>query len=893
MNLDGSYDLRLVALSVVIAVFVSYTAFGLMWRVINAAGAAHSRWLIGAASIMGAGVWSMHFVGMLALQLPVTVTYDIPLTLLSVVPAALGALLGFHFTITSDQGFGRFAVGGLFLGGGIVAMHYTGMAAMQLPATVSHDPALLALSAAIAIGASMMALQLTFASNERSPLEFDRGTLGGALLAGLAITGMHYTGLASATFDSVSPVTGAGLAGFDPLSLATIIAAITLLLLAVALAMSAADRKYAERRKLQTQELEENRATLERQVQERTQRLREAVNLLKRDIKARESAEVALKAEKERALVTLNSIADAVITTDRDGRVEYLNPAAERLVGWSVEEANGRALAEVCRLFEDPRTETAVKPLDPGFRDHDGSIRTRFVLHRRDGRRLVVEEATSLLRDERGNPTGTVMILHDVTQAQRMADELRYHASHDPLTGLVNRREFERRLESALRSARQEHDNHALAYIDLDQFKVVNDICGHIAGDALLRELAAALREKVRDNDTLARLGGDEFGLLLEGCPLKKAEDVAESMRREIDRFSFNWNGKSFSVGASIGLVPISFESDTVAGLLSAADVACYAAKDLGRNRVQVYHPSNEELARRHGEMHWVSGVNKALQQDRFILFAQTIKPLREGNGALPHREILIRILEKDGTLIPPGAFIPPAERYDLMPKVDRWVITHLFSSLSNYMRSHPNEENLQQALGMIAVNLSAASINDELFIHFVRDQFSEFGIPPEAICFEITETAVMASLERARNFIREVREMGCRLALDDFGSGMSSFNYLKNLPVDYLKIDGGFVRDLVRDTVDQTIIESINRTGHALGIRTVAEMVEERDSIEILRRIGVDYAQGMAISPPRPLFQPEALEEAHGDSDVVEDLETTLVGLERTRGGDNSETWH
>lgn len=892
MNLDGSYDLRLVALSIVIAVFVSYTAFGMMGRVYSAVGPARHRWLLSSALVMGAGIWSTHFVGMLAFQLPVAITYDVPLTLLSVVPAAVGALLGLHLAISPEAGFRRFVMGGICLGGGIAIMHYAGIAAIQIPATLSHDPWIMALSVLIAVGACIAALQSTFALRENSPLNFDRVTISGAALMGLAIAGMHYTGIASAKFLATAPIESTASVGFEPLSLATIIATVTLLILAVALATSASDRKSAEQQKAHSEELQTIRSDLEKQVHERTQRLREAVNLLKRDIKARESAESALQTEKERVMVTLSSIADAVITTDRDGHIEYLNPAAERLLGWSVEEARGRTLVDVCRLFDDPRSETATKPLDPGFRDHHESLRKRFVLHRRDGRRLVVEEATSLLRDEHGMPAGTVMILHDVTQAQRMADELRYHASHDSLTGLVNRREFERRLENALRSARQDHDDHALAYIDLDQFKVVNDICGHIAGDALLRELSAALREKIRDDDTLARLGGDEFGLLLEGCPLKKAEDVTESLRHEIERFSFNWNGKSFSVGASIGLVPITFESDTVAGLLSAADVACYAAKDLGRNRVQVYHPSNEELARRHGEMHWVAGVNKALQQDRFILFAQTIKPLRDGNGTVPHREILIRILEKDGTLIPPGAFIPPAERYDLMPKVDRWVITHLFSSLANYMRNHSQEENLQQALGMIAVNISAASINDELFVHYLRDQFSEHSIPPEAICFEITETAVMASLERARNFIREVRDMGCRLALDDFGSGMSSFNYLKNLPVDYLKIDGGFVRDLVRDTVDQTIIESINRTGHALGIRTVAEMVEERESIEILRRIGIDYAQGMAISPPRPLFQPEALE-ARGDTEVIEDLETTLVGLERTRGGGTAENWH
>ncbi len=884
MILDGSYDLRLVVLSVVVAVFVSYTAFGLTGRVADATQPARGRWLLYSALVLGAGIWSMHFIGMLALRLPARVSYDATVTLLSVLPAILGALLGLHFAKPSDSGRQHIILGGICLGSGIAAMHYTGMAAMRVAATYSYTPELLALSVIIAVAISGAALRLTFAMSQSTAPRTDRHAFAGALVMGMAIAGMHYTAMAAVSFVAAEPSAAATDAGLDPLSLATLVAAVTLSILAVAQSMSRIDRTIAEREKDHALELEAIRTDLEKQVQDRTQRLREAVSLLKRDIKARENAELALKTEKERAEVTLSSIADAVVTTDHEGGVEFLNPAAERLLGWGQDEAKGKTLIEVCRLSEDPRTDTAIKPLDPGFRDPVGAARTRFVLHRRDGRRLVVEEATSLLRDEHGNPIGTVMVLHDVTQAQRMADELRYHASHDALTGLVNRREFERRLENALRSARQEHNDHALAYIDLDQFKVVNDICGHIAGDALLRELAAALREKVRDNDTLARLGGDEFGFLLEGCPLKKAEEVAETVRRTIDEFNFSWNGKTFSIGASIGLVPINFESDTVAGLMSAADIACYAAKDLGRNRVQVYHPSNEELARRHGEMHWVAGVNKALQQDRFILFAQTIKPLRDGSGALPHREILIRILEKDGTLIPPGAFIPPAERYDLMPKVDRWVVTHLFSSLAAYLEAHPEEQDLMQSMGMISVNLSAASINDELFLHFLRDQFSEFAIPPEAICFEITETAVMASLDRARNFVREVRDMGCQLALDDFGSGMSSFNYLKNLPVDYLKIDGGFVRELVRDTVDQTIIESINRTGHALGIRTVAEMVEEHDSIEILRRIGVDYAQGMAISPPRPLFQPDAVVEARGESEINEDLETTLVELERSR---------
>ncbi len=891
MSLEGSYDLRLVALSVIIAAFVSYTALRLMERVNHAQGSARRMWLLGSSLTMGAGIWSMHFVGMLAYHLPIPMAYDISLTLFSAVPAVAGAAVGLTLVAHSGEGSQRFFSGGLFLGAGVSTMHYIGMAGMRMPATITYDPMLLTLSVIIAVAASTAALWLTCQLKDKPPLQLDRESVGGALLMGLAISGMHYTGMAAATFNSVPSASAIEPMGLDPLSVATIVAIVTLLVLAVALGMSTADRRLADASTKNSQALELARQDLEKKVNERTKRLHEAVELLKRDIKAREKAEIALHSEKERVQITLNSIADAVITTDSDGHVDYLNPVAERMLGWSLEEAEGQTLTQVCHLLEDPRDDSSARPLDPGFREKSSLERSRYILVRPDGRRLVVEEATTLLRDNQGNPTGTVTVLHDISQAQKLADELRYHASHDPLTGLVNRREFERRLEVALDSARKDRLDHALAYIDLDQFKVVNDICGHMAGDSLLRELSAVLRENVREDDTLARLGGDEFGLLLQGCPLKKAQQVAENMRRVIDDFSFTWHGKSFSVGASVGLVPITFESDTIAGLLSAADVACYAAKDLGRNRVEIYHPSNEELAKRHGEMHWVAGVNKALQQDRFVLFAQSIHPLRNGHDEPPHREILIRIAENDGTLIPPGAFIPPAERYDLMPKVDRWVISNLFASLADYIREDDEDEERDEAergesnppeLGTIAVNLSAASINDELFVHFIRDQFNEYGVPPESICFEITETAVMASLERARTFVREIRSMGCRLALDDFGSGMSSFNYLKNLPVDYLKIDGGFVRDLSRDAVDQTIIESINRTGHALGIRTIAEMVEEIESLEILRRIGVDYAQGIAIDRPKPLFQQDAIIEQLEKDEVPEDLSTTLVGIER-----------
>ena len=433
-------------------------------------------------------------------------------------------------------------------------------------------------------------------------------------------------------------------------------------------------------------------------------------------------------------------------------------------------------------------------------------------------------------------------VRHERHQAEEL---LRHQASHDALTGLINRREFERRLATALRETIELGRRHALCYLDLDQFKIVNDTCGHGAGDELLKQLVVQLRGGIREGDTLARLGGDEFGLLLENCSLASAERAAQNLLERVRRFRFAWLGKTFEVGVSIGLVPIDASSGDVAGVLSAADIACYTAKDLGRHRVHVYRSDDTEVSRRQGEMSWISRIKQALRDGQFQLFAQPIVSARDGE--LRDREVLLRLEGDGGELVLPDAFVPAAERYGVMPAIDRWVVERVVSSCGSWREELPGAG--------CSINLSGASVNDDGFLRFVRGAIERNGVTPESLCFEITETAAIVNLSRAAHFVRELRAVGCRFALDDFGSGLSSFSYLKNLPVDYLKIAGGFVRGLVDDPVDAAMVEAINRIGHVMGLQTIAEYVEHDSLLARIREIGVDYVQGNAIAPPAPLL--------------------------------------
>ncbi len=425
--------------------------------------------------------------------------------------------------------------------------------------------------------------------------------------------------------------------------------------------------------------------------------------------------------------------------------------------------------------------------------------------------------------------------------AQQTIQHLAYH---DALTGLSNRAEFERRLIGALHSARVDYQ-HALFYLDMDQFKIVNDTCGHVAGDELLKQIAILLKGPVRESDTLARLGGDEFGVLLEHCSLEHAEEVAERMLQLVKEFRFSWLDKAFTIGVSIGVVMLDNPDQTHSELLRAADMACYAAKDRGRGRIHVYRPDDAELLQRRGEMEWVSQLTRALQDNQFVLHRQQIITLDSSSDG-PCCEFLVRLQGRDGSLIMPGAFIPAAERYNLMPKLDRWVLTNVFHYLQQqFQHQRASADNIY------FINLSGATLGDETFLHFVQEALSRNNIPSQSICFEVTETTAIANLSHALSFIQHVKSLGCKVALDDFGTGLSSFSYLKTLAADYLKIDGGFVRDMLEDPMDDAIVQAINNIGHVAGLKTIAEFVENAAIQARLAQIGVDYAQGYGIHRP------------------------------------------
>ncbi len=439
----------------------------------------------------------------------------------------------------------------------------------------------------------------------------------------------------------------------------------------------------------------------------------------------------------------------------------------------------------------------------------------------------------------------------EMRRSHRLAEATIHHlAYHDQLTGLVNRNEFDRHLNNALDSAKCNNISHVLLYLDLDQFKVINDTCGHQAGDELLSQLALLLREEVRGNDILARLGGDEFGLLLENCPLEKAKVIAEDLRELVSDFRFVWRDKSFSIGVSIGMAKITKDAQGADEVLGAADIACYAAKDMGRDRVHVYKDDDSELLRRQTEMQWVSRIKDALGEGRFILYQQKMRSLSRLEGTIQYAEFLVRMLDEHNNIIMPGAFIPAAERYGIMPLLDRWVVRSSIAHLANNLSAEGKKNSV------FFINLSGSSLSDSDFSAYIRQQITYYNVPPELLCFEITETAAISNLSEAVKFINEIRSFGCQFALDDFGSGLSSFSYLKTLPVDYLKIDGSFVRDIEVDPMNFAIVQAINEIGHVAGLRTIAEFVENEKTLDNLREIGVDFVQGYCIARPQAVCE-------------------------------------
>jgi len=502
------------------------------------------------------------------------------------------------------------------------------------------------------------------------------------------------------------------------------------------------------------------------------------------------------------------------------------------------EEAKGRSLSEVFQLLDETSRDAVENPVTEVFRENRiVSTVTNVILIARDGREFAIDHSAAPIYASSGQIVGAILVFRNVTQARNLARQLTWQATHDRLTRVINRHEFERLLEAAVDTSKILNQQHVLCYLDLDRFKIINDTSGHAAGDELLRQVTALLKSKVQETDILARLGGDEFGLLLYECSIDRAVQIADALREQIQNFRFAWEEKTFTISVSIGIVAIG-STDTElachfgsANVLSAADAACYAAKSKGCNRLHIYKADDSDMTRQFGETQWVGRINQALEENRFHLYCQTIVPLASDRVGDVHGEILLRMLDETGEIVSPASFMPAAERYNLMPAIDRWVIRTLFSTLANSGLKIGNAKSngkaqISKPESLYAINLSGASINDDEFIKFLQTQFAFYRVPPQSICFEITETVAIANLSKAVLFIQELKKLGCYFSLDDFGSGMCSFAYLKNLPVDYLKIDGYFVKDIANDPIAEAMVEAINRIGHIMGIETIAEFV-------------------------------------------------------------------
>ncbi|MGD9388889.1 MAG: EAL domain-containing protein [Thioalkalispiraceae bacterium] len=560
-------------------------------------------------------------------------------------------------------------------------------------------------------------------------------------------------------------------------------------------------------------------------------------------IKEKQRAEDKLFIEKTKAQITLQAIGEGVITTDTNGLITYLNPAAEHLTGFSMQYALNKPLSSIFRIKESATNKNIDYPImdciNAAKKIHHES---NYILMRNDDAEYAIRETATPLFNKEQKVVGAVLVFHDFTSIKKMSDVLTYQATHDDLTGLINRRAFETRIESIINNLKPDQ-THTLCYVDLDQFKIVNDTCGHVAGDNLLKIVANNVQQKIRRNDLFARIGGDEFAMVLVDCNIQKAHALAESIKNTISGIPFTWDNHSFKIGCSIGIVQITSDSN-LTDIMIAADTACYIAKEKGRNRIHAYNIDDDIISQKQGELRWFQRINSALEHDQFILYSQQIASFSQGSHENVH-EILVRMIEND-ELINPGAFIYSAERYNLMPKIDRWVISTLFSKIQNAGNGYNDL--------VYSINLSGQTLGDDTFTEFLDHQFEMTGINPGSIIFEITETSAISNYIDAIEFISYFKEKGCRFALDDFGSGMCSFQYLNEFPVDYLKIDGNFVKNIDQSAFNKSVIESISQIGHSLGLKIVAEFVENQSIMDCLDTSLIDYVQGYAIEYPRPV---------------------------------------
>jgi len=564
-----------------------------------------------------------------------------------------------------------------------------------------------------------------------------------------------------------------------------------------------------------------------------------------------ERTERALELEKERAEVTLHSITESVITVDLERAVQYINPAAEALLLIANEDARGRQFSELINIVNEASGDSVVDPLEQCYSSESTEhLPEHSSLVNGKGNMVAIEASVAPMRNEDGRLIGAVMVIQDVSNTRKLTRQLSYQASHDMLTGLYNRRKFEEYLDKVLLAVKSDEREHSLCYLDLDQFKIVNDTCGHIAGDELLRQLPALLNNVLRSGDVVARLGGDEFGILLLNCNTRQARIIADKIRQQIKNFKFAWEDRTFTIGVSIGVVGIDANNSEMSRILSAADMACYAAKDSGRNRVHVYDQADELASNRHGESHWNARITQALDQNRFRLYRQPIVGIGISGDCEEHFEVLVRMIDENGSIIPPSAFIPAAERYNLMAGVDRWVIREVFRMVADNDPADP-------ILGtgkVISINLSAESLNRDDLVDYIVAQKHELGITLENICFEISEAVAITNLSKVAAFITQMKKHDCTFALDDFGSGLSSFAYLKTLPVNYLKIEGSFIKDVSRDPIDRAMVVSIQQMGMEMSLNIIAEWVEDEATLNVLKEIGVDFVQGYHFGRPEAI---------------------------------------
>lgn len=558
--------------------------------------------------------------------------------------------------------------------------------------------------------------------------------------------------------------------------------------------------------------------------------------------------------EKESTQVTLDSIADAVIVTDENGHVQYMNKIAEHLTGWQLSDAQTRPIKDIVLLVDGDTRKHIQSTVYKNIEDSGVSYtsKSRLLISRSSSEHWVQESAATLQNRE-NKIFGVVLVLTDITELHQVSENLQYQATHDSLTGLVNRYEFETRLKYALKLAHSNGITSVLCYLDIDQFKVINDTEGHDAGDAMLKKFSTHLRQQylLRESTTLARLGGDEFGILLGDCTLDDAYRITESILQAIDSFVFIWKDKSFSVSCSIGVVPIDENSTSSIQIFTDADVACYTAKERGRHGVYFYDKNKHEESLHSQDVLHATLLQHAMQQGRLLLYAQPIADLSWADNGVHHYEFLLRIRDEDNEIVSAGSLIASAERFGLMSDIDRWVIENALQQAPQFIATTPNV--------VLSINVSGNSLSDPGLTDYVISKLKQYNIKPSNICFEITETAAINNLQQATTFIQQVRQHGCKFSLDDFGSGLSSFTYLKNLAVDYLKIDGVFVKHMLNDPIDHAMVAAINQVGHTMNIKTIAEFACSELIIQRLKQMGVDYAQGFAVGEPVPISEYQA----------------------------------